>query len=161
MTQFRCLLALALAALVAAGCVRVYKVDVQQGNEINEQQVRELEPGMNRRDVRARLGTPLVEDPFRSDRWDYVYTFRAGGSKEVERKQLTLYFEEDRLVRIAGSADPQNLPVALIDVDEMQEEDRDREREIARREAESRDDDRSFWDSVETFFDNLTGGSRE
>lgn len=78
-----------------------YKVDVQQGNYVDQDMVAKLKPGMTRAQVRFILGTPLVVDPFRTDRWDYVYLFRKGG-EVVEQRRIAIIFEDDKLKRIEG-----------------------------------------------------------
>jgi len=82
-----------------------HKVEVQQGNLIAPEMREKLKVGISSAMVRSILGTPLVMDPFHPKRWDYVYTLEQGG-KQVEKQRLTLYFEEDRLVRI----DDGNMP---------------------------------------------------
>ncbi|MCZ7600479.1 MAG: outer membrane protein assembly factor BamE [Gammaproteobacteria bacterium] len=84
MTRITAAIVCLLALLLASGCIRVYRIDVQQGNDLTPKQVEALEVGMNRQQVRALLGTPLVDDPFRRDRWDYFYTFK-GGREEGSR----------------------------------------------------------------------------
>lgn len=83
----------------------VYKMPVQQGNILTEEMVDRLEPGMTRGQVRYLLGTPLLTDMFHTDRWDYIYTHRRG-HREMERKHLTVWFEEDQLVKIDGYLRP-------------------------------------------------------
>ena len=84
--------------LSASGCT-VYKVDVQQGNVIEPEQLAKLKVGMSKKQVIFLIGNPLLTDPFHKDRWDYIHTFKPGGGK-VSRKVLTLYFDEDKLVTI-------------------------------------------------------------
>jgi outer membrane protein assembly factor BamE len=83
----------------------VYKMTVQQGNLVSEEQVDQLQPGMNKRQVRYLLGTPLLTDFFNTDRWDYVYTIRRGHQPE-ERRKLTVFFQDDALVRTEGDMKP-------------------------------------------------------
>lgn len=78
-----------------------YRVDVQQGNALDLESVARLKPGLSRSQVRFLLGTPLVVDPFRNDRWDYVYVFYAAGEL-IEQKRITLFFDGDTLTRIEG-----------------------------------------------------------
>ena len=61
--------------------------------------------GMTKRQVIFVMGTPLVRDPFYQDRWDYVYNFQPGGGQRVGER-ITVYFENDELVRIAGDFQP-------------------------------------------------------
>ena len=78
-----------------------YKIDIQQGNYVTQDMVAKLKPGMTRAQVRFILGTPLVVDPFRSDRWDYVYLFKKGGG-EVEQRRIAVIFENDKLKYVTG-----------------------------------------------------------
>ena len=84
----------------------VYRPEIQQGNVVTQEQVNELEPGMTKRQVRFLLGTPMLTDVFHANRWDYAYTFGVG-SRPTDHRRVSVYFEEDRLVRIAGDLRPQ------------------------------------------------------
>ena len=83
----------------------VHRIDVQQGNIIEQKQVDELKPGMTKRQVRFLLGTPLVADTFHDQRWDYLYHFKPGRG-EVEKRRLTLHFNGDRLTNLEGDYRP-------------------------------------------------------
>ena len=100
--------------LTLAGCkqapelpsvISPYKIDIQQGNVVTQAMVAKLKAGMTRAQVRFALGSPLIVDPFRTDRWDYVYTYQKQG-KELQRRRLTIIFEEDRLLRVEGDVVP-------------------------------------------------------
>ena len=78
-----------------------YRVDVRQGNYVTQDMMARLKPGMSRDQVRFALGTPLVSDMFHADRWDYVYRFQPGRGA-VQTRQLVVYFEEGKLVRVGG-----------------------------------------------------------
>ena len=77
------------------------KIEIQQGNVITQEMVDKLQPGMTRNQVRFVLGTPLLVDPFRTDRWDYVYTMNKGGQL-VEQRQLKVFFQDDKMLRYEG-----------------------------------------------------------
>jgi outer membrane protein assembly factor BamE len=87
-----------LVAAVAAGCV--YRMDIQQGNLLDPEQVDQVEVGMTRSQVRFLLGTPMVIDAFEPDRWDYVYSLRRGHSRKVAKRHLVVWFEGDKVARI-------------------------------------------------------------
>lgn len=89
---------LALLGTAAAGCV--YRVDVQQGNLLDDTDVEGVKPGMTRNQVRFLLGTPVVEDAFHKDRWDYVYYFRRGRSRREEKRWLIVTFADDKVTTI-------------------------------------------------------------
>ncbi len=108
------LISVLLVGLVA-GCstprIGPHRIDVQQGNALDQENVARLKPGLNRSQVRFLLGTPLVVDPFRTDRWDYVYVFYKAG-KLAEQKRITLFFDGDTLTRIEGDLPPPPEPTA-------------------------------------------------
>ncbi len=94
-----------LILLFITGCSSIpsvlYKIDVQQGNIITQDMVDKLKPGMSKSQVRFVLGTALIGDVFHKDRWDYVYRLVQHGNL-VEEYKLTVFFEDDKLVRTAG-----------------------------------------------------------
>lgn len=97
-----------IASFILTSCV--YKVDVEQGNIISQEMIDQLEPNMNKRQVRYVLGTPLVVDVFHQDRWDYIYSFQPGGEIR-EQKRISVLFENERLVGLQGDFRPSNEPV--------------------------------------------------
>lgn len=80
-------------------------MDIQQGNVVTQEMVAKLRPGMTREQVRFVLGTPLVVDPFRTDRWDYVYRYEKAG-EPVEHRHIAVIFRDNRLARIEGDVVP-------------------------------------------------------
>ena len=111
-------LAAAAAAVLLAGCgsmqevgrsvanvVTPYRVEVVQGNFVSKEQVQALQQGMSREQVRQVLGTPLVSSMFHGDRWDYVFTLKRQGV-EPQRRQLTVWFKDDRMDRVEGDTMP-------------------------------------------------------
>ncbi|WP_110597746.1 outer membrane protein assembly factor BamE [Salinicola lusitanus] len=97
---------LLIAVSLIAGCsyFGVYKRDIPQGNLITQDMVSQLHPGMSRSQVAYIMGTPLMEAPFSSDQWDYVFYLDKAYGGTVE-KRLTLTFQNDQLVDIAKSGD--------------------------------------------------------
>ena len=95
------LLACAVPLLLSACFLGTHRVDVRQGNYVDQEMVSKLKLNMTREQVLFALGTPLIVDPFHPDRWDYVYLIGKAG--DVNRvRGITLEFEEDRLVRVNG-----------------------------------------------------------
>jgi outer membrane protein assembly factor BamE len=82
-----------------------YTPPLQQGNVIEQESLSRLKPGMTRSQVRFLLGTPLVVDVFRNDRWDYVYFLRRQGQAPQQRR-VTVIFDGDQLARIEGDVLP-------------------------------------------------------
>ena len=92
--------AIALAALALTLGACVYRIDIQQGNLLEEGDVDLLTVGMERGQVQFLLGTPMINDPFHRDRWDYPYYYVRGRSEDVVRRWLVVYFDGDRVTRI-------------------------------------------------------------
>lgn len=90
------------------GLVDPYRIDVRQGNYVDQDMVAQLRKGMTRDQVRFVLGTPLVVDAFRDNRWDYVYLYVPGEGESQSRK-LSVFFEDDRLMRVEGDVEPETL----------------------------------------------------
>ncbi|MBV6305022.1 outer membrane protein assembly factor BamE [Candidimonas humi] len=105
------------AALSACGTTNwgfPYRADVQQGNWITSEQVAQLRKGMTRDQVRYILGTPTLQDVFRSNRWDYPYLNQPGYGKLQERK-FTVWFDGDLLDHWGGDPQPDRQPFQKAD----------------------------------------------
>lgn len=94
----RALVIVALTLTLCAGCV--YRMNIQQGNLLEESAVNQVEVGMTRSQVQFLLGTPMVSDAFRRDRWDYPYYLQRGRERNVTQRWIVVYFEDDRVVRL-------------------------------------------------------------
>lgn len=100
-----------LSACSFVGFPGVYRINIEQGNIVTQDMADQLKPGMNRRQVRFILGTPLAEDTFDQDRWDYIFVIR-NGNKVLEQSRLTVEFEGDALVSISGDLAAKNWSTA-------------------------------------------------
>ena len=99
---FPVLLFAAASALTLGACHVIYKPDVQQGNLLIGKNVGELKPGLTKQQVVVLLGSPSVVSPFDQNQWHYVATMqRRGGA--IKERTLTLYFDNDALVRTDGN----------------------------------------------------------
>jgi len=90
------------AMLLCSACV--YRIDIQQGNLLDESLIEQVEVGMTRSQVQFLLGTPMVSDSFHRNRWDYTYYLKRGRSRDVERRWFIVFFQEDRVVRLDRDA---------------------------------------------------------
>ena len=99
--------ALAVMALVLTACV--YRIDIQQGNLLDEDVIDQVELGMTRSQVQFLLGTPMISDSFHQDRWDYTYYFRRGRSRQIDQRWFIVFFQDDEVVRI--DRDPTVFPM--------------------------------------------------
>jgi outer membrane protein assembly factor BamE len=90
----------------------VYRIDIQQGNVVNQEMVDQLHVGMTKRQVQFVLGAPMLIDPFHAERWDYVYIYNPGsdGANPATQQRVTLEFENDRVTSITGNLLPDPQP---------------------------------------------------
>ena len=74
--------------LIMAGCVfpGVYKINVQQGNILTDEELTSLAEGMSRSQVHSLLGTP---------REYYVYTFQRSGG-DIKEQRVIVYYDNDQ-----------------------------------------------------------------
>ncbi|WP_225907002.1 outer membrane protein assembly factor BamE [Methyloradius palustris] len=100
-----------LLALICTACssslpsIRPYRMEIQQGNVVTSKMMLQLRPGMNKSQVKFVMGTPLIQDSFHKDRWDYFYQLRKDG-RIVEQRRVILEFDGDALKRVRGDVVP-------------------------------------------------------
>mgnify|MGYP001164881208 FL=1 len=102
------LLSLVFLSLLTSGCTwvkfpGVHKIDIQQGNILDQEMIDKLKIGMTKAQVKFVLGTPLVADTFNQTRWDYP--FRRLSATGVETKEdVVVYFDDQGFLKeIAGN----------------------------------------------------------
>jgi len=88
-----------IALTLSISACSVYKMEVQQGNALSNETVSQLQAGMSKAEVASLLGNPLLQDNFRSNRWDYIYYIRHG-RKSSKKQNLTLLFRNDQLIQV-------------------------------------------------------------
>tara|TARA_R110002072_G_scaffold222768_4_gene379913 strand:+ start:233 stop:661 length:429 start_codon:yes stop_codon:yes gene_type:complete len=114
------LIALTILSLSACGFVGfpgVYKINIEQGNIVTPEMAAQLKPGMTRRQVKFILGTPLIQDTFDQNRWDYLYTKR-NGKKVLAESRLTVEFDGDYLASVSGDIAPSDWGAEVSDAKE-------------------------------------------
>ena len=90
---------LLLAAMLATtGCV--YRANMSQGNIVVEEDLDQVELDMTRNQVRFLLGTPMIDDPFHANRWDYVYYVKIGRRDATAKRWVSIVFTDDRVTEI-------------------------------------------------------------
>ncbi len=95
---------LGLSLLVSSaltGCSKIpYRIDIDQGNIIEAQTLSRLRVGMRKAQVQQLLGSPLLQDVFHSNRWDYIQRYKRGETQELTESKVSLYFSNGLLARI-------------------------------------------------------------
>ncbi|WP_336365838.1 outer membrane protein assembly factor BamE [Marinobacter sp. C2H3] len=86
-----------LLAFLLSGCIfpGVYKINVQQGNIVTDEELTSLKEGMPRSQVHALLGTPLLINPVDPSREYYTYTFQRSGG-EIKEQRIIVYYDGDQ-----------------------------------------------------------------
>ncbi len=101
---FASLIAALLGMGALSGCF--HRVDIQQGNFLDSEDIDRVAVGMTRVQVRSLLGTPMVADPFVHTRWDYVYYLKRGRWDEPRQRHFIVFFDaQDKVERIERSTD--------------------------------------------------------
>jgi outer membrane protein assembly factor BamE len=103
MKIIQCLALVCAVSLLGSGCV--YRINIQQGNFLNQSAVDTVKEGMTRSQVRYLLGTPMVADSFDKERWDYIYYLKKGRSRHVDSRRVTVYFDGDKVARLDKPTD--------------------------------------------------------
>jgi|TARA_B100001093_G_scaffold230655_1_gene221200 outer membrane protein assembly factor BamE len=102
-------LTLIMTSLLLANCSipRIFQVVVSQGNLVDQEMLDKLEIGMTESQVKFVMGTPLISDTFYPERWDYFTSVTQGESSYTNQK-ITLFFENNQLIRWEGEIDSPN-----------------------------------------------------
>jgi outer membrane protein assembly factor BamE len=82
----------------ASGCV--YRASMSQGNLIKQEDLDQVEVGMTMTQVRFLLGTPMIDDPFSRNRWDYVYYLKIGRKDAGQKRWVSVYFADEKVSEI-------------------------------------------------------------
>jgi len=101
----------------------VYRIDIPQGNYLEQKSIDKIQMGMTKEQVKFILGSPVLIDTFNNDTWNYVYRFKSGTSKKLDmQKSFTIKFEDDKLISAEGDFElsenfniPFNAPVSTDD----------------------------------------------
>jgi outer membrane protein assembly factor BamE len=103
MKTIRAILVTLAVSLTASACV--YRINIQQGNFLDQKDVDQVKDGMTRSQVRYLLGTPMVADSFDKERWDYIYYLKKGRSRHVDSRRVTVYFDGDKVAKLDKPTD--------------------------------------------------------
>ena len=88
--------------LAGCGLIPIHKMDIEQGNIINQEMMNQLHKGMTLNQVKDIMGSPILLNTFNDNRTDYVYTFKPGHGNMTEQ-YITLIFRQERLSEISGN----------------------------------------------------------
>ncbi|MGI9221501.1 MAG: outer membrane protein assembly factor BamE [Woeseiaceae bacterium] len=98
MTRYLIIAIILVSLTASSGCV--YRQNIAQGNLIEQEDLDQVEIGMTRNQIRFLLGTPMIDDPFHKDRWDYVYYLKIGRKDATFKRWISVHFEDDLVSEI-------------------------------------------------------------
>ncbi len=87
------------------GILPIYRPDIQQGNFVSKEQVAQLKVGMTPDQVRFLLGTPLLNDAFHAERWDYPFLLKRGDGT-LTSSHVVVHLKERRVSGFDGAELP-------------------------------------------------------
>jgi len=108
--KLRQLLICVILILIVPLSACVYRQDIMQGNRIDDEKLVQLEVGMTKAQVEFLLGSPALTDSYHPDDWHYVHYTKVGDSGNVDKRVMSLKFDENLLKSIEGSLSDIQLP---------------------------------------------------
>lgn len=93
----------------------VYRIDIPQGNYLEQRDIDQLRVNMSKAQVEFIMGTPVAQNVFQQDVWHYLFNMSAGsGAKDDFRSYVKLTFANDRLIAYEGTFErPKNFDTPL------------------------------------------------
>ena len=108
--------AIVIALSVSACSSWVYRIDIPQGNYLEQKDIDKLQVGMTKEQVKFVLGSPVVEDTFNKNIWHYVYRFKSGRSSDFDaQKKFTITFADNKVINAEGDFElPESYHVPMV-----------------------------------------------
>lgn len=111
------LLCMGVIVMLSTACSDwIYRIDVPQGNFLDQNDVDKLRVEMTKEQVVYVLGNPVVQDSFDENTWYYIYDMKRGMKKRGKdiRRELVLVFENNRLSSLDGTfEEPEEFNIPL------------------------------------------------
>ncbi|MGF1739509.1 outer membrane protein assembly factor BamE [Vibrio profundum] len=104
------LIAVPLSVSLLSGCSVlekfVYRIDINQGNYVQQKEVNQLKLGMTKDQVRYVMGSPmLVEDGY-PNIWYYIFRRTEGHNAPVQKDLIVHFDNAGKLVKMTGNYSP-------------------------------------------------------
>ena len=94
---------IALVLSLSACSSWVYRIDIPQGNYLEQKNIDKLQIAMTKEQVKFILGSPVVLDAFDKNTWHYIYKFKSGRDEKLNMtKSFVVVFKDDKLVSATG-----------------------------------------------------------
>lgn len=100
------LIAFPLAVTMLTGCSLaeklVYRIDINQGNYVEQQAVDNLKFGMTKEQVRYVLGSPMLIENGYPNTWYYIYHHTEGHKDSVQKNLFVDFNDSGNLYSVRG-----------------------------------------------------------
>ncbi len=100
------LIAVPLAMTMLTGCSLleklVYRIDINQGNYVEQDAVDKLKFGMTKEQVRYVMGSPMLIENGYPDTWYYIYHHTEGHKDSVQKNLVVDFNSQGQLVKVNG-----------------------------------------------------------
>ena len=80
----------------------VYRMDIPQGNQIEQKKLDQLKTGMTKSQVEFLLGSAAINDQYHANQAHYVYYLYNGKKRVSELKTMILTYRDNTLIDIKG-----------------------------------------------------------
>lgn len=92
---------LGLSIVTLQACI--YRMDIPQGNRIEQSKLEQLKIGMTRSQVEYLLGDAAITDQYHANQAHYIYYLYDADKQQSEQKTMILTYEKETLSHIEGS----------------------------------------------------------
>ena len=94
------LLLTGLLIITSQACV--YRMDIPQGNQVEQKKLDQLKIGMTKSQVEFLLGSAAINDQYHANQAHYLYYFYNGKERTTELKTMILTYKDNTLIDIDG-----------------------------------------------------------
>ncbi|MUH98147.1 outer membrane protein assembly factor BamE [Aliivibrio fischeri] len=100
------IIALPLAVGLLGGCSLleplVYRIDIAQGNYVEQEAVDKLRFGMTKQQVQFVMGSPMLVESGYPNTWYYIYHFTHGHEKAIQKNLIVHFDDNGNLTNMEG-----------------------------------------------------------
>nr|WP_278184547.1 outer membrane protein assembly factor BamE [Candidatus Photodesmus katoptron] len=102
---FSCLLLL-ISVISLMGCSSlqrlVYRIDIRQGNYVEQKSVDKLRFGMSKEQVRYIMGSPMLIENNHINTWYYIYYYAKNHNNPVQKNLILNFNSSEKLIDFSG-----------------------------------------------------------
>ncbi|MFT4924490.1 MAG: outer membrane protein assembly factor BamE [Phenylobacterium sp.] len=91
------------SSILLVGCTSwIYRIDIPQGNYVEQKQVDKIRVAMSREQILFIMGSPVASNVFDDDQWHYLYLLNKNKTK-LQRLELIVHFADDKVSELSGT----------------------------------------------------------